>query len=136
MSSGVTPYTFPPTIRSSLLKSPTDAIPPTDDLEALQAELRALRQKTLERMKKAGDDIIAIQESFKRLKEKEKGKGKAIEKVKKERDCTCRSYLLCGRCHNHAISTYIQLRIPPMATQSHHYLMATRRGYQHNLRAY
>ena len=94
MSSGVTPYAFPPTIRSSLLKNPTDAVPPTDDLEALQQELRALRQKTLERIKKAGDDIIAIQESFKRLKEKEKGKGKAVEKVKKERDCTCYGCLL------------------------------------------
>lgn len=89
MSSGVAPYSFPPTIRSSLLKNPTDAIPPTDDLEALQVELKLLKQMTLDRIKKAGDDIIAIQESFKRLKEKEKGKGKAVEKVKKERACTC-----------------------------------------------
>lgn len=89
MSAGATPYPFPPAIRSSLLKNPTDATPPTEDLETLQSELRVLRQKTLERMKKAGDDLIAIQESFKRLKEKEKGKGKAVEKVKKERGCTC-----------------------------------------------
>ena len=87
MSFGVTPYSLPLTIRSSLLKNPTDSVPPTDDLEALQAELKLLREKTLERIKKAGDDIIAIQESFKRLKEKEKGKAKAMQKAERERAC-------------------------------------------------
>lgn len=53
----------------------------------MQAELRLYKQRTLERMKKAGDDLITLQESFKRIKEREKGKGKAVEKVKKERGC-------------------------------------------------
>ena len=85
MASRVTQYPTPPPIRSSLLKNPPDAIPSIDDLELLQEDLRKLKQRTIERMKKAGEDIIAIQESFKRIKEKEKGKGKAVEKVKKER---------------------------------------------------
>ena len=89
MSSGVTPYASPIPIRSSLFRSPPDAIPPVDELEALQNELKLLKQRTLERAKKAGDDLKTIEESMRRLKEKEKGKGKAIDKVKKERGCTC-----------------------------------------------
>ncbi|GJE88057.1 hypothetical protein PsYK624_041400 [Phanerochaete sordida] len=90
MASRVTPYPTPPAIRSSLVKNPTDTVPPIEDLEALQAELRLFKQRTLERAKKAGEDLITLQESFKRIKEREKGKGKAIEKekVKKERGST------------------------------------------------
>ncbi|KAJ3524687.1 hypothetical protein NM688_g8518 [Phlebia brevispora] len=75
-------------MRSTLLRSPSDAIPPVDELEALQAELKVLRQRVLERAKKAGDDLRTIEESMRRLKEKEKGKGKAVDKVKKERGLT------------------------------------------------
>ncbi len=89
MSSGITLYTPPATIRSTLLKNPTDTIPSTEELEALQAELKQLRQRTLERAKKAGDDLKTIEESMRRLKEREKGKGKAVDKIKKERACTC-----------------------------------------------
>lgn len=46
-----------------------------------------LRQRNLERAKKAGDDLRAIQESMRRLKEKEKGKAKAVDKSKRERGC-------------------------------------------------
>lgn len=42
---------------------------------------------SLARSKKAGEDLKAIEESMRRMKEKEKGKAKAIEKVKRERDC-------------------------------------------------
>jgi transcriptional adapter 3 len=80
-------YGPPPIIRSSLLKSPPDAVPPTDELETLHAELRMLKQRSLERAKKAGEDLRAIEESMKRMKEREKGKGKAVDKVKRERDC-------------------------------------------------
>ncbi|THG97497.1 hypothetical protein EW026_g4517 [Hermanssonia centrifuga] len=88
MSSGITLYTPPATIRSTLLKNPTDTIPSTEELEALQAELKQLRQRTLERAKKAGDDLKTIEESMRRLKEREKGKGKAVDKIKKERAFT------------------------------------------------
>ncbi|KAI0093838.1 histone acetyltransferases subunit 3-domain-containing protein [Irpex rosettiformis] len=88
MSAIVTQYSVPPAIRSILLKNPPDALPPTEELEALQAELRLAKQRTLERAKKAGDDLRTIEESMRRLREKEKGKGKAIEKVKKERGFT------------------------------------------------
>ncbi|EKM56075.1 uncharacterized protein PHACADRAFT_196124 [Phanerochaete carnosa HHB-10118-sp] len=88
MAFRVTTYPPPPAIRSSLIKNPTDALPPIEDLETLQADLKLLKLKALERMKKAGDDLIAMQESFKRIKEREKGKGKAIEKIKKERGST------------------------------------------------
>lgn len=96
MSSIATQYSFPPAIRSILLKNQPDALPPTEDLDALQAELKIAKQRTLERAKKAGDDLRAIEESMRRLKEKEKGKGKAIEKVKKERGCTCSLFAVFG----------------------------------------
>lgn len=89
MSSIVTQYSIPPTIRSVLLKTQPDAVPPTEELDALQNELKLVKLKTLERARKAGDDLRTIEESMRRLKEREKGKGKAIDKVKKERGSTC-----------------------------------------------
>lgn len=93
MSSGVAQYTTPIPIRSALIKNPPDAIPQVEELEALQAELKLLRTRTLERAKKAGEDLKAIEESMRRLKDKEKGKGKAVEKVKRERGRACSSSL-------------------------------------------
>lgn len=89
MSLVVSPYDPLPTINSALLRNPPDAVPPTGDLESLHAELKLLRERTLERAKKAGEDLKIIEESMRRMKEKEKGKAKALEKVKKERGCTC-----------------------------------------------
>lgn len=89
MPSTVSQYDPSPPIRSILFKNPPETVPPTDELEALQAELNAIKEKTLERAKKAGEDLKTIEESMRRLKEKEKGKAKAIEKVKRERGCTC-----------------------------------------------
>jgi transcriptional adapter 3 len=74
---------------SPLIKDPPDAIPPVDDLEALQAELKVLQQKAYERAKKAGNDLKAIEESMRRMKEKEKGKARALEKVRKDRARAC-----------------------------------------------
>ncbi|OBZ75066.1 Chromatin-remodeling complexes subunit ngg1 [Grifola frondosa] len=88
MSSIVSHYLSPPAIRSALFKSPPETVPPTEELEFLHAELKTLRQRTLEKAKKAGDDIITIEESMRRIREKEKGKAKAVEKVKKERAFT------------------------------------------------
>ncbi|KZT74031.1 hypothetical protein DAEQUDRAFT_285768 [Daedalea quercina L-15889] len=88
MSPVVSPYDPLPTINSVLFRNPPDAVPPTDELESLHAELKILRERTLERAKKAGEDLKAIEESMRRLKEKEKGKAKALEKVKKERGFT------------------------------------------------
>ncbi|CCM05762.1 uncharacterized protein FIBRA_07995 [Fibroporia radiculosa] len=88
MSLPVSQFLSPPPIGSVLFKNPPDTVPPTDELESLHAELKNLKQKTLERARKAGEDLKAIEESMRRLKEKEKGKAKAIEKVKKERAFT------------------------------------------------
>ncbi|EMD34328.1 hypothetical protein CERSUDRAFT_117206 [Gelatoporia subvermispora B] len=88
MSSTVSPYASPPPIRSSLFRNPPESVPATEELEALHEELLLLKQKTLERVKRAGDDIRSLEESMRRLKEKEKGKAKTLERVKKERDFT------------------------------------------------
>lgn len=89
MSSILSQYPSPPPPLSALVKDPPDAIPPIDDLEALQAELKVLHQKANERAKKAGNDLKAIEESMRRMKEKEKGKARAVEKVRKDRARAC-----------------------------------------------
>ncbi|KAJ7144983.1 histone acetyltransferases subunit 3-domain-containing protein [Mycena crocata] len=75
-------------IRSVLFKVPPDGVPATEELEALHEELKQLKVKTLERARKAGEDWKTISESMRRMKEREKGKAKQIEKVKPERDYT------------------------------------------------
>lgn len=80
----------PPPIQSSLLRKAPDSIPPTPELEQLHDELQELKKISLARAKKAGDDLKAIEESMRRMKEKEKGKARAV--VKRERDCTCLSF--------------------------------------------
>ena len=84
---------FPPhhSILSPLLKKAPDAIPPTDELEKLYKELELAKEKALERSKKASDDLKTIEESIRRMTEREKGKFKASDKIKRERDC---AYLL------------------------------------------
>ncbi|KAG1778387.1 histone acetyltransferases subunit 3-domain-containing protein [Suillus placidus] len=88
MSSKLYPYPLPTPTPSPLFKSPSETVPPTDELEKLQAELKILRQKSLERAKRAGEDLKTIEESMRRIKEREKGKAKAVEKVKRERPFT------------------------------------------------
>lgn len=83
-------HSFPPAppFQSSLLRKAPDSIPLTSELEFLHDELKELRNATLKRSKKAGEDLKAIEESMRRMKEKEKGKAKAIDRIKKEHDCT------------------------------------------------
>ncbi|EGN96397.1 hypothetical protein SERLA73DRAFT_186126 [Serpula lacrymans var. lacrymans S7.3] len=88
MSSKLSPYTPPVNARSLLLKNSSEAVPPTEELENLLSELRNMKQKTMERAKKAGEDLKVIEESMRRVKEREKGKARAIDKVKRERGFT------------------------------------------------
>jgi transcriptional adapter 3 len=67
-------------LRSQIVKNTPDAVPPTEELETLQNDLIELRRVTLERAKKADDDLRTIEESMRRLKEKEKGKAKLVTK--------------------------------------------------------
>ncbi|KAF7323488.1 hypothetical protein HMN09_00130000 [Mycena chlorophos] len=86
------PFSRPPSpIRSAIFKSPPDAVPSVEELQSLQGELQQLKARTLERAKKAGEDLKTIEESFRRIKEREKGKAKQaqLEKIKREqRDYT------------------------------------------------
>jgi transcriptional adapter 3 len=70
--------------RSRTVKNTPDAVPPTEELEALQADLIQLHRHTSERAKKADADLRTIEESMRRLKEREKGKAKVVEKTKRE----------------------------------------------------
>ena len=85
-------YSSPLPLQSSLFKKTPDAIPPTSDLQELHDELLELKKLSLARAKKAGEDLKTIEDSMRRLKEKEKGKARAVDKVKREpRDCMCQT---------------------------------------------
>ncbi|KAH9992845.1 hypothetical protein BJV77DRAFT_1001398 [Russula vinacea] len=84
MSSLLDPYPQVHPFRPQTVKNPPDAVPPTEELELLQTDLNELRQQTLVRAKKAEDDLRTIEESMRRLKEREKGKAKVVEKMKRE----------------------------------------------------
>lgn len=84
MSSLLAPYSQVNSFRSRTVKNTPDTVPPTEELEALQADLIELRQQTLDRAKKADEDLRTIEESMRRLKEREKGKAKVVEKMKRE----------------------------------------------------
>lgn len=88
MSSKLLPYALPSVGRSSLFKNQSEAVPPIEELDFLHTELQQLRQKTLERAKKAGDDLKTIDEFMRRAKEKAKGKAKAMDRVNREHGCT------------------------------------------------
>ncbi|OJA11196.1 hypothetical protein AZE42_06240 [Rhizopogon vesiculosus] len=88
MSSKLVPFPATTPARSPLFRNSSETVPLTDELEVLQAELMLLRQKSWERAKKAGEDLKTIEESMRRIKEREKGKAKAVEKVKRERGST------------------------------------------------
>lgn len=80
-----------PQPRSAFITNPTDGtpVPSAEDIETAQAELRICREMILEKARKAGEDLKVIDASTRRISEKEKGKHKAVEKVKKERACEC-----------------------------------------------
>lgn len=88
MPSKLIPYQIPDTYPSALLKNTPDAVPSVDELERIHSELKLLKQRAIDRAKKAGEDLKTIEESMRRMKEKEKGKLKVIDKIKRERDCT------------------------------------------------
>ena len=91
MSNPPLSYPSPVPLRSHLFLDPPDSVPPAEELEALQAELKSLRQKTLERAKKADGDLKIIEVALKKMREKEKGKMKAVARVKRE---SSRAYFL------------------------------------------
>jgi transcriptional adapter 3 len=84
MSSSLVQFPTVHLFRPPIVKNTPDAVPPTEELEALQTNLNELRQLALERGKKADDDLRTIEESMRRLKEREKGKAKLVEKMKRE----------------------------------------------------
>jgi len=93
MASRLSSFDLPNSITSPLLKNPPEAVPPTDELERLYSELKFAGQRAAERKRKAEEDLRTIEESMRRMAEKEKGKSKAVDKVKRERDCAYGSVL-------------------------------------------
>lgn len=84
MSQPLVPYTTPAPLRSRLLLEAPDGVPAISELEEAQLELKALKQKSLERARKADGDLKAIEDAIKNMREREKGKAKAVAKIKRE----------------------------------------------------
>jgi len=98
MAPKLTPFPSPYTIISPLLKNPPEAVPSYQDLQELLHQLQKAKQSANDRAKKAQEGLQTIDESWRRLTEKEKGKFKAVDKVKRERDCQ-----LYSTCQLHPI---------------------------------
>ncbi|KIJ63360.1 hypothetical protein HYDPIDRAFT_29612 [Hydnomerulius pinastri MD-312] len=117
MSSKLLHYHPPIAVRLPLLKNPPEAVPPTDELELLQSELKSLRKQSMERAKKAGEDLKTIEESMRRAKEKVKGKAKALERANRERGFTP---VLDADEHDYttSINGSVKVRAPSIPTSS------------------
>lgn len=87
MSTKIVTFVHPASAHPSLLKAPSETVPGVDELESLHEELKKLKRDSQERAKKAGHDLKTIEDSMRRMKEREKGKAKAIDKSKPEREC-------------------------------------------------
>lgn len=87
MPSKLIRHPSPPRAPSFLSSVQPDAVPGTEELQARLEALQKLRIKHLEKSKHAADNLRASEEEIRRIKEREKGKNKAIEKIKRERDC-------------------------------------------------
>lgn len=101
MSQPLVPYnTEAQPLRSQLLVAPPDPVPSVEELEATQAELKALKQRVLERARKAAGDLKIIENEMKKMRDLEKGKARALplHKVKREPSCKWNivSFLSCG----------------------------------------
>ena len=128
MAAKLSSFSPHPSILSPLLKKASDTVPPTDELERLQDELRLAKEKALERSRKANDDLKTIEESIRRMTEREKGKFKATDKIKRERDCTYmlinhfvkERNLTCG-----LVRAYLDFRQPEYAQRSRPVSMQT-----------
>ncbi|KLO19629.1 hypothetical protein SCHPADRAFT_898578 [Schizopora paradoxa] len=84
MSQAIVKYAQPEALASPLLLSPPETVPPVDELERVEQELKALKQKSFERAKKADDDLRTIEVAMRKMREMEKGKARAMSKVKRE----------------------------------------------------
>ena len=124
MSQHLVPYTHPAPLRSPSLLNPPDSVPPTDELEAVQAELKALKQRALERAKKADGDLKAIEVAMKKMREKEKGKGKAkvITKVKREPSCT---WLIFSLCIMHTLMLFFGFQLSYIFVSISHFMRSS-----------
>ncbi|KAI6021974.1 hypothetical protein EDC04DRAFT_2937544, partial [Pisolithus marmoratus] len=80
-------YSQPTTIGSVLIQNPPNMVLPMDDLDTLYNDLKLLQQKSMEWAKRVGEDLKTLDKSMCHMKEKVRGKAKAVEKANWE--CCC-----------------------------------------------
>ncbi|RXW21811.1 hypothetical protein EST38_g4036 [Candolleomyces aberdarensis] len=89
------------------------SVPSIEELEQLHSELKLLRQSAVARGKKASDDLRTIQDLMRRLKEKEKGKAKAVDKIHQYQQRTLAMYIYLDPNHGWAPIRYHHQHAPP-----------------------
>lgn len=99
MPSKLSKQPSPPPPPAFLLAAQPEVVPYTDELEARYEALVRLKSKQVERSKLAAENIRACEEDIKRIKERERAKVRAVEKIKRERDCTY--FLIHPICQAH-----------------------------------
>ena len=88
MPSKLLRLSHPPKAPDFLSHGQPDSIPGIYDLELRLEALETMRLEHIERKKQAQENLRAGEEEIRRIKEREKGKSKAVEKIKHERNCT------------------------------------------------
>jgi hypothetical protein len=98
MPSKLSKHPAPPAPPSFLSAVQPETIPWTDELEFRLEALKKMKSKHSERAKYAVENLRASIEEISRIRERERGKAKAVEKVKRERDCAWISLELYSQC--------------------------------------
>jgi transcriptional adapter 3 len=88
MPSKVSKLPSPPHVPEFLTVDQPEFIPSTSELDMRLEVLEKIKLKHMERKKHADENLRASEEEIRKIKEREKGKSKAVEKIKHERDCT------------------------------------------------
>lgn len=85
----IMPYKLsnPPSPPSFLSVTQPEAVPHIDTLEHWRDALEKLKSKHIERLGHAVENLRASDDELRRIKDREKGKSKVLEKIKRERDC-------------------------------------------------
>ena len=92
-----------PAVHNPLLEAPPESVPAVDELEATLAELGLMRTTAHERSRKAAGDLKIIENEMRKLRERERGKGKAgttggsvgaLDKGRVKREQSCASFLV------------------------------------------
>lgn len=80
-------YPTPLPLRTTVVRKAPDLLPATEELEQAEAELRNLKRRSLDCARRVGEDLRALDESVRRIRERDRAKQRPVDRIKKERGC-------------------------------------------------